>query len=204
VIVDKPATADLVQGVDDEDELGISYHAADPILHALLNGHRREDLPGRGFDPEAVDLVWRRLHSTHWKRELPTVAVLSSSAIGEFYLDYGPSGLLMLLVIDNYDSFTFNLVQLLGALGEDPVVIRNDERTVAEIRAMSPERVVVSPGPCTPVGGGCERRAHPVARRRRRAGPGRVPRTPEPGRGVRWQDHTGPAHDAWEDGPDPS
>jgi anthranilate synthase component II len=56
----------------------------------------------------------------------------------------------MLLVIDNYDSFTFNLVQLLGALGEDPVVIRNDERTVAEIRAMSPERVVVSPGPCTP------------------------------------------------------
>ncbi len=56
----------------------------------------------------------------------------------------------MLLVIDNYDSFTFNLVQLLGALGEDPVVIRNDERTVPEIRAMSPERVVVSPGPCTP------------------------------------------------------
>ena len=86
VIVDKPATADLVQGVDDEDELGIAYHAADPILHALLNGHRREDLPGRGFDPEAVDIVWRRLHSTHWKRELPTVAVLSSSAIGEFYL----------------------------------------------------------------------------------------------------------------------
>lgn len=56
----------------------------------------------------------------------------------------------MLLVIDNYDSFTFNLVQLLGALGENPVVIRNDERTVPEIRAMEPERVVVSPGPCTP------------------------------------------------------
>jgi anthranilate synthase component 2 len=56
----------------------------------------------------------------------------------------------MLLVIDNYDSFTFNLVQLLGAAGADPVVIRNDERTVDEIRAMSPERIVVSPGPCTP------------------------------------------------------
>ena len=86
VIIDKPATADLVQGVNDEDELGISYHAADPILHALLSGHRREDLPEMGFDPQAVDTVWRRLQSTHWKRELPTVAVLSSSAIGAFYL----------------------------------------------------------------------------------------------------------------------
>jgi len=86
VIVEKPATADLVQGVTDEDELGISYHAADPILHALLHGRRKEDLPGLGFDPEAVALVWRRLNATHWKRELPTVAVLSSSAIGAFYL----------------------------------------------------------------------------------------------------------------------
>jgi NAD+ synthetase len=86
VIVEKPATADLVQGVDDEDELGISYHAADPILHALLAGHRKEELPALGFDPAAVEIVWRRLNSTHWKRELPTVAVLSSSAIGAFYL----------------------------------------------------------------------------------------------------------------------
>jgi anthranilate synthase component II len=60
----------------------------------------------------------------------------------------------MLLVIDNYDSFTFNLVQLLGALGADPVVVRNDERTLSEIRSMSPERVVVSPGPCTPAEAG--------------------------------------------------
>lgn len=86
VIVEKPATADLVQGVNDEDELGISYHAADPILHALLDGYRKEELAGLGFDPDAVDLVWRRLNATHWKRELPTVAVLSSSAIGAFYL----------------------------------------------------------------------------------------------------------------------
>jgi anthranilate synthase component 2 len=60
----------------------------------------------------------------------------------------------MLLVIDNYDSFTFNLVQLLGALGEDPVVIRNDERSVAELMAMDPARVVISPGPCTPAEAG--------------------------------------------------
>jgi anthranilate synthase/aminodeoxychorismate synthase-like glutamine amidotransferase len=56
----------------------------------------------------------------------------------------------MLLVIDNYDSFTFNLVQFLGDLGADPVVVRNDEKTVDELQAMAPERVVVSPGPCTP------------------------------------------------------
>ncbi len=56
----------------------------------------------------------------------------------------------MLLVIDNYDSFTFNLAQILGELGADPYVVRNDERTVAELVEMSPERVVVSPGPCTP------------------------------------------------------
>jgi anthranilate synthase component 2 len=56
----------------------------------------------------------------------------------------------VLLVIDNYDSFTFNLVQFLGDLGADPVVVRNDENTVDELVAMAPERVVVSPGPCTP------------------------------------------------------
>ena len=56
----------------------------------------------------------------------------------------------MILVLDNYDSFTFNLVQALGALGAEPTVLRNDERSVAEIRSMRPERIVVSPGPCTP------------------------------------------------------
>jgi NAD+ synthase len=85
-IIDKPATADLVKGVNDEDELGISYHEADPILHWLTRGYQVGDLERMGFDPSAVDTVRRRLESTHWKRELPTVAVLSSSAIGEFYL----------------------------------------------------------------------------------------------------------------------
>ena len=56
----------------------------------------------------------------------------------------------MILVLDNYDSFTFNLVQALGALGAEPTVLRNDERTVEEIRSMGPDRIVVSPGPCTP------------------------------------------------------
>ena len=56
----------------------------------------------------------------------------------------------MLLVIDNYDSFTYNLVQYFGELGADPLVKRNDEITLDEIRALKPERIVISPGPCTP------------------------------------------------------
>ncbi len=56
----------------------------------------------------------------------------------------------MLLMIDNYDSFTYNLVQYFGELGEDVTVIRNDAKTVAEIAAMKPARIVISPGPCTP------------------------------------------------------
>jgi anthranilate synthase component II len=56
----------------------------------------------------------------------------------------------MLLVIDNYDSFTYNLVQYLGELGEDPVVRRNDAITVEDIGEMRPSAIVLSPGPCTP------------------------------------------------------
>ena len=85
-IVDKPATADLVRGVSDEDELGISYHHADPILYWLLKGYDIESLVRLGFRREEVAVVSKRLSSTHWKRELPTVALLSESAIGEGYL----------------------------------------------------------------------------------------------------------------------
>ena len=60
----------------------------------------------------------------------------------------------MLLVIDNYDSFTWNLVQLIGELGVEPVVHRNDEISVDDIAAMQPERIVISPGPCTPAEAG--------------------------------------------------
>ena len=56
----------------------------------------------------------------------------------------------MLLMIDNYDSFTYNLVQYLQALGAEVKVVRNDELTVAQIDALQPERIVISPGPCTP------------------------------------------------------
>jgi len=56
----------------------------------------------------------------------------------------------MLLVIDNYDSFTYNLVQYLGELGEDPIVKRNDEIAVDDIGKMGASRIVISPGPCTP------------------------------------------------------
>jgi anthranilate synthase component II len=56
----------------------------------------------------------------------------------------------MLLMIDNYDSFTYNLVQYLGELGEEVVVRRNDEITLEEVAAMKPDRIVISPGPCTP------------------------------------------------------
>ncbi|MCY3681775.1 MAG: aminodeoxychorismate/anthranilate synthase component II [Gemmatimonadetes bacterium] len=56
----------------------------------------------------------------------------------------------MILVIDNYDSFTYNLVQYLGELGADLVVYRNDQISLEEIDDMAPEKIVISPGPCTP------------------------------------------------------
>ena len=56
----------------------------------------------------------------------------------------------MLLMIDNYDSFTFNVVQYLAELGADVHVVRNDELTIEQIKALQPERIVISPGPCTP------------------------------------------------------
>ena len=60
----------------------------------------------------------------------------------------------MLLMIDNYDSFTYNIVQYLGELGADVRVYRNDEITIAEIEALKPERIVISPGPCSPAEAG--------------------------------------------------
>jgi para-aminobenzoate synthetase component II len=56
----------------------------------------------------------------------------------------------MILMIDNYDSFTYNLVQFLGELGEELIVRRNDEITITEIEAMSPDYLMISPGPCSP------------------------------------------------------
>jgi len=86
VIVSKPASADLITGQTDEGDFGISYARADLILHWILLGYRTEEIAARGFSPEEVALVRKRLDSTHWKRKLPTVAMVSQTAIGEYYL----------------------------------------------------------------------------------------------------------------------
>ena len=86
VIVGKAPSADLVVGQTDESDFGISYPKADEILNWMLSGYGADDLVARGFDAAQVALVRHRLASTHWKRRLPTVAMLSSSAIGESYL----------------------------------------------------------------------------------------------------------------------
>ncbi|MFI5257094.1 MAG: NAD+ synthase [Gemmatimonadales bacterium] len=86
VIVGKAPSADLVIGQTDESDLGIDYARADEILNWMLNGYGAEDLIVRGFGEKEVALVKKRLAGTHWKRRLPTVAMVSGSAIGESYL----------------------------------------------------------------------------------------------------------------------
>ena len=85
-IVDKPATADLIRGQTDEDDLGTTYPEADLILHHLISGRGRDDLIEAGFEMKKVEIAAGRLERTHWKRHLPTVAMLSPTAIGEWYL----------------------------------------------------------------------------------------------------------------------
>ncbi|HYD54071.1 MAG TPA: NAD+ synthase [Gemmatimonadaceae bacterium] len=86
VIVGKPPSADLVVGQTDESDFGISYAKADEILNWLLSGVGPEQLVERGLDRDEIALVMRRLATTHWKRRLPTVALMSPTAIGESYL----------------------------------------------------------------------------------------------------------------------
>ena len=86
VVVGKAPSADLVVGQTDESDFGISYAKADELLNWLLSGYSPDDLIARGFAEAEVTLVFRRLSTTHWKRRLPTVAMLSSSTIGESYL----------------------------------------------------------------------------------------------------------------------
>ena len=82
----KPPTADLIEGQTDESDFGISYVKADAILHWLLTGYPADRIVALGFSPEEVERVRHRLDSTHWKRKLPTVAMVSQTAIGEYYL----------------------------------------------------------------------------------------------------------------------
>jgi NAD+ synthetase len=86
VVVGKSPSADLVVGQTDEGEFGNSYAKADELLNWMLSGYSPDDLVARGFDAEEIALVFKRLSSTHWKRRLPTVAMVSSSTIGESYL----------------------------------------------------------------------------------------------------------------------
>lgn len=86
VIVSKPASADLITGQTDEGDFGISYPRADVILHWILLGYRAPEIQALGFSEAEIALVRKRLDSTHWKRRLPTVAMLSGTAIGEYYL----------------------------------------------------------------------------------------------------------------------
>jgi len=86
VIVGKAPTADLVVGQTDEGDFGISYAKADEILNWLLSGYAAEELVATGFAESDVAIVKKRVESTHWKRRLPTVAMLSPTAIGESYL----------------------------------------------------------------------------------------------------------------------
>ena len=85
-IVEKPATAELVADQTDEGELGLTYPEADLILHHFLEGHGPEELVAAGFDERKVATVRDRLAGSHFKRHLPTVAMLSDTAINEWYL----------------------------------------------------------------------------------------------------------------------
>jgi NAD+ synthetase len=85
-LIEKAPSADLEADQTDEADLGITYARADAILHQLLLGYSNEQLIERGFDERDVALVRRRVDSTHWKRHLPTTAMLTNTAINEFYL----------------------------------------------------------------------------------------------------------------------
>ncbi len=86
IILKKPPTADLVHGQTDEADLGVSYAVADRILNWLLHGYKPAEIVGAGFSEADVKTVHRRLEATHWKRRMPTVAMVSATAIGESYL----------------------------------------------------------------------------------------------------------------------
>src|SRR5690349_8468296 len=86
VILRKPPTPDLVPGQTTEGDYGISYDKVDRILYYLIRGMKPEDIVARGFTRDEVAKVAGRIESTHWKRRLPTVAMMSQTAIGEFYL----------------------------------------------------------------------------------------------------------------------
>ena len=80
------ASADLIHGQTDEGDFGVKYGTADQVLHWLLSGYTPEEVGLLGIPPREIALVRERLEGTHWKRRLPTVAMVSQTAIGEYYL----------------------------------------------------------------------------------------------------------------------
>lgn len=85
-VVTKAPSADLEASQTDETDLGITYREADRILALMLAGYPDDRIAARGHEPEAVALVRRRVESTHWKRHLPTTAMLSETSINDYYL----------------------------------------------------------------------------------------------------------------------
>jgi len=85
-VVTKAPSADLEANQTDETDLGITYREADRILALMLAGYPDDRIAVRGHEPEAVALVRRRVESTHWKRHLPTTAMLSETSINDYYL----------------------------------------------------------------------------------------------------------------------
>jgi len=85
-VVTKAPSADLEANQTDETDLGITYLEADRILALMLAGYPDDRIAVRGHEPEAVALVRRRVESTHWKRHLPTTAMLSDTSINDYYL----------------------------------------------------------------------------------------------------------------------
>ncbi len=85
-LIDKPPSADLEANQTDEGDLGVTYLTADKILARILTGYRDDAIVAAGFERREVELVRKRVESTHWKRHLPTTALVSATAINEFYL----------------------------------------------------------------------------------------------------------------------
>jgi NAD+ synthase len=85
-VIDKPPSADLEANQTDEGDIGITYAKADRILNLILQGYRDAAIVERGLTLDEVRLVRRRVDGTHWKRHLPTTALVSGTAINEFYL----------------------------------------------------------------------------------------------------------------------
>jgi NAD+ synthetase len=85
-VIDKPPSADLEANQTDEADLGVTYLTADRILSQILSGYNDAQIAAVGFDPREIALVRKRVEGTHWKRHLPTTALVSGTAINEFYL----------------------------------------------------------------------------------------------------------------------